>query len=313
MRLAILSDVHANLEALRAVLGDMSARQVDRIVCLGDIVGYNADPAACIALLRESGALCVAGNHDRAVAGLITTEGFGAIGARAIAWTRARLDSDALAFLAGLPLQASFRDHLVAVHGILRPDGGCERTYIHNDERRLQCFAALAAHPSRARVCAFGHTHHLGVFELRGGRMQALMGDHLLLQEEAHYLVNPGSVGQPRTAERRATYLVLDTGSGALTVHRVGYDARLALAKARQAGLAPGAFSLSVPARAMLNWGRAWKRAGLRALRHGLAHAAPPSGGRRGEDVEGRFLSVAPDAGTGRAPEPAETNAKPPT
>ena len=85
MRLALVADVHANLEALRAALADIAASGVDRVVCLGDVVGYNADPAGCIAALRRVGAVCVAGNHDRAVAGLLAPEGFGAEAARALA------------------------------------------------------------------------------------------------------------------------------------------------------------------------------------------------------------------------------------
>src|SRR5215471_7515284 len=100
MKLAIISDIHANMEALRATLQHVSAQTVERIVCLGDIVGYNANPAECISLLRASDVLCIAGNHDRAVTGQITTEGFSHAAARAVSWTRQRLGSDAIKFLA---------------------------------------------------------------------------------------------------------------------------------------------------------------------------------------------------------------------
>src|SRR4051812_9332739 len=106
MRLAILSDIHANLEALQAVLRDISVQSVDRVVCLGDIVGYNTNPAECVALLRELDPLCIAGNHDRAVSGQITTEGFSGTAARAVAWTRRQLSADIIDFLGGLPLRA---------------------------------------------------------------------------------------------------------------------------------------------------------------------------------------------------------------
>ena len=92
--IAIISDIHANLEALEAVLREIRAERIGTIVCLGDIVGYNADPAACIGLLRDAGAICVAGNHDRAVTGQITTEGFNPLAARAVDWTRSRLTAD---------------------------------------------------------------------------------------------------------------------------------------------------------------------------------------------------------------------------
>ena len=108
MKLAIISDIHANLEALQATLQQISAQTVDRIVCLGDIVGYNANPEECISLLREFDVLCIAGNHDRAVTGQITTEGFSHTAARAVAWTREQLGSDAIEFLASRPMWGRF-------------------------------------------------------------------------------------------------------------------------------------------------------------------------------------------------------------
>lgn len=254
MRLAIISDIHANLEALRATLLSISAQGADRILCLGDIVGYNANPAECIALLREFDPICVAGNHDRAVAGRITTEGFSATAIRAVAWTRGQLSADALAFLAGLPLQVSVQDHVVAVHGALLPGGGCDMTWLDTDERRRSSFEALSAHPSGARVCAFGHTHHLEIFELRDGAVLAHAEDPVQLRAGPYYLVNPGTVGQPRTADHRASYLVLDTAQRTLLPQRVEYDFSASVAKTRKAGLAPRSSAPSAPVRAALKW-----------------------------------------------------------
>jgi predicted phosphodiesterase len=241
MRVAILSDIHANLEALRATLQQISSQAVDRIVCLGDVVGCNTDPVECIALLRERNALWVAGNHDRAASGQITTTGFSKTAARAIAWTRQRLSADLVAFLADLPLKAAVGDHLVAVHGALHPDTGCELVRLDNDERRLLSFRALSLHPSGARICAFGHTHRAGVFELRDGVVRALACDEILLHDDSYYLVNPGTIGQPLTPDRRATYLVLDTARHLINLHRVEYDFSVPIAKTRRAGLLPRA------------------------------------------------------------------------
>ncbi len=223
MRLAIISDIHANLEALRATLRNISEDCVDRILCLGDIVGYNAEPEECVAELRRCAPLCVAGNHDRAVCGQISTDGFSPTAARAVAWTRGRLPADAIGFLSGLPLALSIEDHLVAVHGALHPQTGQELMRLDSDERRLLSLEALFAHPSGARVCAFGHTHELGIHEYRNGALRRHEAEEVSLREDAAYLVNPGSVGQPRTAERRATYLVLDTACQAVSVRRVEY------------------------------------------------------------------------------------------
>jgi predicted phosphodiesterase len=107
MRLALISDIHANLEALEATFYDIAERSIDRIVCLGDIVGYNSDAAACIALIRGADCVCVAGNHDLAVCGRITTRNFSSAAARAVAWTRQQLSADDLDFLENLPLKAN--------------------------------------------------------------------------------------------------------------------------------------------------------------------------------------------------------------
>lgn len=243
MRIAIVSDIHANLEALQAVLAVIAEEGVDRLVCLGDIVGYNTDPAGCVALLREAGALCVAGNHDRAVTRQIGTDGFSARAIRAVSWTRRRLAPDVAAWLSALPLKATVENHLVAVHGALHPDTGCELVRLDSDEKRRLSVEALIAHPSGARVCAYGHTHRLCVHEYRDGAIRAhdlsQGAGELALRPGSHYLVNPGTVGEPRTAERRATFLLLDTERQVLSVRRVAYDESVPFAKTRLAGIRP--------------------------------------------------------------------------
>jgi predicted phosphodiesterase len=261
VKLALISEIHANLEALRATLDDIAAQSVDRVVCLGDIVGYNTSPQQCIALLRDAGVLCIAGNHDRAVCGQITTETFSRTAAHAIAWTRERLGSDDLAFLAGLPLKAAIDAELVAVHGALHPQTGCEIVRLDNDESRALTFQALIAHPSRARICAFGHTHEIAIYEFRDGQSALRREPRVRLQDHAYYLINPGAVGAPRTADRRATYMILDLARRTVTVRRVAYDASVPFAATRRAGLAPRAWFLPTPVRSALI-------SGWRAVRH---------------------------------------------
>jgi predicted phosphodiesterase len=255
MKLAIISDIHANLEALRATLADISAHAVDRIVCLGDIVGYNADPAECIALLRAADPVCVAGNHDRAVTGQITTDGFGHTAARAVRWTKLRLDAAARAYLATLPLTASIEHHLVAVHGALHPETGREIVRLETEELRRASFEALMRHPPRARVCAFGHTHRVAIFEFSDGVVREHTENRVSLRDDAWYLVNPGAVGQSRTADPRASYLLLDTARKVVTVHRVDYDLAAAMAKTKRAGLLPAFSFLPEPVRVSLKRG----------------------------------------------------------
>jgi predicted phosphodiesterase len=238
MKLAILSDIHANLEALRATLDHATAHGADRIICLGDIVGYNTDPDECVALLRQHDPLCVAGNHDRAVTGQIGIETFSPVAARAAVWTRERIGAETRDYLAALPLKAHLADTLVIVHGALHPEAGCELVYLDNDESRRQSFDALAAHPSGARICAFGHTHRAAIFERCGDAVREIDVDDSTLHEDAYYLVNPGTVGEPRSDDRRATYFLYDAARRHLALQRVDYDASVPFAKTRRAGLA---------------------------------------------------------------------------
>ena len=138
MKLALIAEVHANAEALAATLDDIAAHAADRVVCLGDIVGYNTKPRECIALLRAAGALCVAGHHDRAIAGQITTGTLGATAAQAVEGMRKRLREDDIAFLAGLPVKAVVENKLIAVHGALHLDAGSETVRLDTDARRAR-------------------------------------------------------------------------------------------------------------------------------------------------------------------------------
>jgi predicted phosphodiesterase len=262
VRLALISDIHANLEALRATLGDIAGRGADRIVCLGDIVGYNAQPAECIALIRDVDALCVAGNHDLAVCGRMPTRHFPATAARAVAWTQRRLSWRDLQFLAALPLKAHVEGGLVAVHGALHPQTQCATVRLDTDEKLLRSFQALIADASGARIGAFGHTHHVGIYEFRprnGGGIRARREQTTMLRDDAYYLLNPGSVGQPRSKDTRASYMVVDLAERTVAVHRVAYDAEAAHAATRQAGLAPALSFVSGPLRGAIG-------GGLRAL-----------------------------------------------
>jgi predicted phosphodiesterase len=260
VRVALISDVHANLEALRATLADIGVVGAERIVCLGDIVGYNADPAACIALLREAGVVCLAGNHDRAVAGLRTTEGFNAVAARAVAWTRARLDADAVAFLAGLPDALALGEGVLAVHGAPLPVGGCDMTRLDTPAQRAAAVAVMAGRPDAPRLCAFGHTHRVAIHAWRDGVEGVPAGERAVLAASALHLLNPGSVGQPRDGARAASWMLLDTARREAVVRWVPFDMAAALAKTRAAGLLP---PLGARGRVRAAIGRGLRRVGL--------------------------------------------------
>jgi len=258
MKIAVISDIHANADALHAVLGAIAEEGVDRIVCLGDMTGYNTDGDRCVAMLREAGALCIAGNHDRAAIGAIGTDGFSEEARRAIGWTGPRLQPATRAFLAALPLKLVVDGALVAVHGALHPDVGCELVRLDDDRKRALSFDALAAHPSGARICAFGHTHRPGAWE-RDGEVIHFLGDQTVtLRAGALYLVNPGSVGEPRSEDERASFLLLDPDAGSVRFCRVAYDRRAVLAKTRKAGLGPRSGWIPKPLRLRLKATLRW-------------------------------------------------------
>jgi predicted phosphodiesterase len=227
VRLALISDIHANLGALDATLADIARQSVDRIVCLGDIVGYNRDAAECIDLVRQANCICVAGNHDLAVCGRITTEHFSKAAARAAEWTRKQLTQDDLDFLASLPTKTVIEGQLVAVHGALHPEENCESVRLDNDDNRLLSFIALMGHSSGARICAFGHTHRAVVYEWSYDRAIVRQEKDVQLDDNAFYLINPGTIGEPRAFDRRASYMVLDLARRNAELHYVEYDTSL--------------------------------------------------------------------------------------
>ena len=237
MKFALISDVHANAPALGAVLDAIAAQKVDRIVCLGDVAGYHTQLAACVRLLQQVGALCVAGNHDRAAIGVMTAPGFSPHAQRAIAWTQERLQEATRDFLAALPLKRAIVGALVAVHGALHPEVGCEWVRLDDDAKRALSFDALAAHPCGAQVCAFGHTHRPGVWERYAGGIRFVGRDTVTLAADALYLVNPGSVGESRDDDPRASFALFDSQARSIAFHRVMYDRSSVLAQTREAGL----------------------------------------------------------------------------
>lgn len=213
MRVLLLSDVHANLLALEAVLSAAPAH--DEVWVTGDTVGYGPDPSEVLSLLRERGATLVAGNHDRAVATGLGLEQFNRVAAEAAAAHRAWLSAEERDALASLPLVLERRSFTL-VHGSLREplweyvlDGSAAR-------------ATLALSPSPH--CCNGHTHLPAVFRLADGRLELIRpGEGALAPLSGRSLVNPGSVGQPRDGDPRAAYALLDEDAGTATFLRASY------------------------------------------------------------------------------------------
>lgn len=222
MRVLIVSDIHANLAALDAVLRDAGAAGgIDAVWCLGDAVGYGPQPAECIALLREMSALWVAGNHERAATGAISTEDFNPDAALAANWTASRLDNGMCNMLDALPEVAKQGDFTL-VHGTLREPIW---EYLYSEEA-AEAHLALQETP----FGLVGHTHVPAVAYQDAGEAQDFhlyslrAGETIHLSKAGKAVLNPGSVGQPRDKDPRASYAIYNTDEATFTVNRVEYD-----------------------------------------------------------------------------------------
>jgi predicted phosphodiesterase len=221
LRVAVLSDVHSNQPALETVLGAIEEAGVDQLWCLGDVVGYGAQPDACAELIRERCDVCLVGNHDLAVLGGLDVSSFSEAAAAAVDWTQKHAGEETLEFLRGLA-PAGAREGVAMFHASPR-DPVWE--YVLSVD---QAEAGLDA--QEERVGLIGHSHISLFFtrpdESRAGQAQgAQAGDGALLSlESGGWLVNPGSVGQPRDGDPRAAWLELDTEEWTAQFHRVEYD-----------------------------------------------------------------------------------------
>ena len=231
MHVAIVSDIHANRHAFEAVLADARSSGVDEVWCLGDLVGYGADPDACVELARAHVAICLAGNHDLAVTGELSMEDFSRGAGISARWTQQTIAEENLAFLRELRPSGAEGDF--GLYHASPRDPVWE--YVLSDLLADRCFDEAAQ-----RVCFIGHSHVALAFtrEDHGQTTGALRepGNTADLRER-RWLLNPGSVGQPRDGDPRAAWLSLDTETGRAEWRRTTYDIAGAAAAIRAAGL----------------------------------------------------------------------------
>jgi diadenosine tetraphosphatase ApaH/serine/threonine PP2A family protein phosphatase len=235
---AVITDIHSNLPALEAVLADIDSRGVDEIWCLGDVVGYGADPDACADLVRERCETCLVGNHDLAVLGAIDIASFSEAAAEAVTWTQENIAEATLEFLRELE-PAGLREGISLFHASPR-DPVWE--YVLSLEQAYDC---MVAQPEP--VALIGHSHVSLFFALPESAgspadtlgSQAGDGSRLELGGGGRWLVNPGSVGQPRDGDPRAAWLELDLDGQAALFHRISYDIDRAATAIVDAGLPP--------------------------------------------------------------------------
>jgi diadenosine tetraphosphatase ApaH/serine/threonine PP2A family protein phosphatase len=231
---AVITDIHANLTALEAVLGEIGERGIEEIWCLGDVVGYGAEPDACAEIVRERCRICLVGNHDLAVLGDLDISAFSEAAAEAVEWTRSNISAPNLEFLRSLSPEA-VAEGIALFHASPR-DPVWE--YVLSYE---QAYANLLAQPQPVSIV--GHSHVAlffaqpegsGLGDTRGG--QVADGDTLELGD-GRWLLNPGSVGQPRDGDPRAAWLELDPDGPVARFHRVEYEVERAASAIVAAGL----------------------------------------------------------------------------
>ena len=236
MKFLILSDVHGNKYGLQAVLE--AGAGCDAVLCLGDIVGYGANPNECCEILRDCDAQCLSGNHDAAALGKIDSRGFNPVAKRAIEWTQQQLAPDNVHWLNGLPAHDEWpRYRFEAVHASLK-------------ENWLEYITEFSvAIPTLERMqfslCFYGHTHRSDMYscpDIPGGEKQVHhrdtpFGASINLERRTKYLVNPGSCGQPRDGNPQAKYAVFDTKLNRVEIFQCEYDIQAARQDILYAGL----------------------------------------------------------------------------
>ena len=237
MLCAIISDVHSNREALDAVLAAIDSLPVDALYCLGDLVGYNADADACVDMVLSRAKAVIRGNHDKAVAGFLNLDWFNRSAREAALWTRKSILPATLEKVRKLPEgPLEMEEGVLLCHGTPYD----EDVYLIDAGSAAKSFAHLDARHPRARFCLYGHTHYPQVAVRIAGRNKAEFlpaRQQFDLEPDAIYLINPGSVGQPRDGIARASFGILDTTRRVYRNIRVAYDVRQTQAKILRAGL----------------------------------------------------------------------------
>lgn len=217
MRVALLADVHANLEALEAVLADIETQAVDQLYSLGDVIGYGCDPLACLDLIEQSCSVKLMGNHEYVVLGRSPLDNLNANARDSIIWTKEQMTEQSLAFISTFGM-IHVDDNAAYVHA--SPDLPDQWHYLLSVEDAVPAFAATAS-----RLVFFGHTHLPIIFSQGGnGQIKSKAGHSFEPDAENRYLVNVGSVGQPRDNDNRACYVIFDADAGEITYRRVPYD-----------------------------------------------------------------------------------------
>jgi diadenosine tetraphosphatase ApaH/serine/threonine PP2A family protein phosphatase len=232
MRLGIFSDVHSNLEALEAALEFFDEAEVTQYLFLGDLVGYGANPNECIELVRKLHCAGVAGNHDFGVLKKTLIEDFNPSAAEALMWTQKQLTEESRLYIDSLELTERF-DPCFLVHG--SPSTPTSWEYIFSLKEAIYEFNCFSS-----RVCLIGHTHYpFAIVKTSDGSFNLIKEDEFIIENNNRYLINVGSVGQPRDGNPRACVALFDTKTNKFNFTRLDYDIDSAQKKILSAGLPP--------------------------------------------------------------------------
>jgi predicted phosphodiesterase len=229
MKYAIIADIHANIDALAPVFEYIDASEIEQIVCLGDVVGYNAVPNACVDIMRERNIPTILGNHDSVACGIEEPAGFNPVAREAAMWTRENLSPENLEWLRNLPDALNFGP-FVGVHGAPKN----HNTYLFTWEDILPHLYFLEE--QNCNICFMGHTHAPGIFSADGVYIVD-DDDRFALGDEKKFFINPGSVGQPRDGNPDAAFGILDTETNTFQQVRLPYDVEKASQRVLDAGL----------------------------------------------------------------------------
>lgn len=218
MKYAVISDIHGNVEALRAVLDDIESRDIDVILCLGDIVGYYPDPEPCVELIKKHATYSVAGNHDYAAIGRIETSNFTYYAFEAMEWTKKKLSEESKKYLSLLPLTIEM-DGMLFTHSSPASPKSFIYIFPNSEKAILSAFSSMVHH-----INFIGHTHWPFIMTQDDLQIIRCQEKNVEVFSEGYYLVNVGSVGQPRNFDHRSSYAVFDTDLSLISLVAVEYD-----------------------------------------------------------------------------------------
>jgi len=229
MRYGIFGDIHSNLEAFDRIIAEYKKEHIDKYICVGDIVGYGASPHECLRRFMDLNAISVCGNHDWASIGLFPVEYFNNIAKEAVEWTQEILNKEERGFLKSLKLIIKGQGFVVAHGSLCRPE---LFDYISDIKSAVKSFQIM-----EEDICFIGHSHIPAVFFMHEGKVKRATEDSIKVEPGLKYIINVGSVGQPRDGNPQAGFCIYDSNKKTVEIKRVDYDIEVAKNKILKAGL----------------------------------------------------------------------------